>query len=72
MIAYGKITTWIDDRGFGFLRPDSREPDVFIHYTALLSSGLPANLRPGQRAKVEYEMGRKGPHAVHVELLDDS
>lgn len=31
----GKITTWKDDRGFGFIKPDDGGQDVFLHIRAL-------------------------------------
>jgi uncharacterized membrane protein YsdA (DUF1294 family)/cold shock CspA family protein len=30
----GKITTWKDDRGFGFIQPSSSSQEVFLHITA--------------------------------------
>ena len=31
MIKKGKITSWNDDKGFGFITPDSGEGQIFAH-----------------------------------------
>lgn len=31
-MSEGKIIHWVDDRGFGFIRPDSGDEDVFVHF----------------------------------------
>ncbi len=34
----GKLKTWKDDRGFGFIKPEDDDKDVFIHISALKGS----------------------------------
>lgn len=34
----GKLKTWKDDRGFGFIKPDDGSDDLFIHISALKGS----------------------------------
>ncbi|WP_121970574.1 cold shock domain-containing protein [Leptolyngbya sp. BC1307] len=31
----GKLSSWKDDRGFGFIKPDDGSQDVFLHISAL-------------------------------------
>jgi len=38
----GKISKWIDSRGFGFVTPDGGGADVFIHHTAFVDGTRPA------------------------------
>lgn len=39
MLQKGKLTTWKDDRGFGFIQPDNGGKEVFLHISALKGSG---------------------------------
>jgi uncharacterized membrane protein YsdA (DUF1294 family)/cold shock CspA family protein len=62
----GVVTTWNDDRGFGFLKPDDGGPDVFLHFTAVPRG----TARPyqGQHLTFEVERDEKGKtRAVHAE-----
>lgn len=35
----GQLTTWKDDRGFGFIKPDNGGKEVFLHISALKGAG---------------------------------
>jgi uncharacterized membrane protein YsdA (DUF1294 family)/cold shock CspA family protein len=61
----GVVTTFDDDRGFGFIRSKAYPQDIFVHV-----SGVPgrARLKPGQRVSFEIEVTDRGPRAVGVKL----
>lgn len=62
----GVVTTWNDERGFGFVTPDGGGPDVFVHFTAVPRG----TTRPyvGQRLTFEVETDEKGKaHAVRAQ-----
>jgi CspA family cold shock protein len=46
-------------RGFGFISPESGEKDVFVHVSALESSGVSA-LKEGDKVSFEIEDDRRG------------
>ena len=54
----GTLTTWNDDRGFGFITPDQGGQEVFVHIKAMRLKGL----RPqaGQALSFEVEVGPQG------------
>jgi CspA family cold shock protein len=56
-------------KGYGFIRPDGEEEDVFIHYSLIRGEGY-RNLSRGQRVEFTMEDTPKGPQAVDVVGLD--
>ncbi|MDX0778743.1 cold-shock protein [Sinorhizobium medicae] len=52
-MATGTVKFFAQDKGFGFITPDSGGPDVFVHISAL---GFAGSLQDGQ--KVSYELGQ--------------
>jgi uncharacterized membrane protein YsdA (DUF1294 family)/cold shock CspA family protein len=62
----GVVTTWNDDRGFGFIKPDQGGADVFLHFTAVPRGTARPYL--GQRLSFEVEPDEKGKmRAVRAE-----
>ena len=63
----GKLTTWNEDRGFGFISPAEGGQDIFVHL-----SDLPHGFRPSPGAALTFEVslnpqGKK--KAVKVQLV---
>ena len=56
-------------KGYGFIRPDEQEEDVFVHYSAIHGEGY-RNLNEGQRVEFTMEDSPKGPQAVNIVGLD--
>ena len=60
---------WFDHRrGFGFLRRDDGEPDVFVHWTGIDAYGY-RQLLPEQRVEFTVVQGEKGPMATNVRVV---
>ena len=60
----GIVKFYNENKGFGFIQPDSGDKDVFVHATALERSGV-SSLREGQKVTFETEIdSRSGTTAV--------
>ena len=55
----GTVKFFNSTRGFGFISPEIGEKDVFVHASALESSGVPA-LKEGDKVSFEIEDDRRG------------
>jgi len=59
------IISRLTDKGFGFIKIEGQEKDVFFHANSLV--GVEYNdLREGDKVQFEVEQGQKGPNAVNV------
>lgn len=67
-MAQGKVKWFNNAKGFGFIREDGREDDVFVHYTSISGDGY-KTLEDGQEVKFEICEGPKGLHAKNVEKV---
>jgi len=59
----GSVVTYFEEKGFGFLRPDSGGRDVFFHISRL-NQGQASDLVPGTRVIYELGMDRTGKMAA--------
>jgi CspA family cold shock protein len=66
-MSEGTVKWFNEQKGFGFIE-DSEGGDVFVHYSAIKSSGF-KTLAEGQRVSFEITQGKKGPAAENVMVL---
>lgn len=64
-MATGIVKWFNSEKGYGFIRPDSGEPDVFVHYSVIKGKGY-LSLNEGERVEFEHSAGPKGPQADTV------
>ena len=63
----GILTTWNDDRGFGYIEATQGGDPIFVHVSAWpRGSGRP---QPKQAVSFEVEVGPKGKRARNVQFL---
>jgi CspA family cold shock protein len=68
--ADGTVSWYDEDKGFGFIKPDSGAGDVFVHARAL-AEGL-TWLAEGDRVAYQEVRGDKGPQARDVHLVREA
>lgn len=68
-MSTGRVITWKNERGFGFIKPDEGGEDVFVHYTDIVSDEKRRNLTEGQAVSFEMVEGRRGVQAVEVRAI---
>ena len=61
----GSVKWFNDSKGFGFLRSDGVDEDIFVHYSAIQGDGF-KTLNQGQVVEFELTDGPKGPQAANV------
>ena len=64
-MAQGIVKWFNGEKGFGFITPDDGGQDLFVHFSAIASSGY-KSLDEGQRVSFEVGQGQKGPQAQNV------
>jgi cold shock protein len=63
------IVKWFNDaKGFGFITRNSGEGDVFVHFSAIQSSGF-RSLPEGQAVEFTVTRGPKGWQAENVKVV---
>jgi len=65
---YGAIITYFEEKGFGFLRPESGGRDVFFHISRVVEAQA-TDLTPGTRVAFELGMDRTGKMAASMVKL---
>jgi CspA family cold shock protein len=64
-MAKGTVKWFNDQKGFGFIKQDGLEEDVFVHHTAIKMEGF-RTLAPGDAVDFELKKDEKGFKAINV------
>lgn len=65
MAEKGKVKWFSNVKGYGFLRKEGEERDIFIHYSAIQGEGY-KRLNPDEEVDFDIVEGEKGPQAQNV------
>jgi CspA family cold shock protein len=58
----------LQDKGFGFIKPETGDKDVFFHASALVEGSFD-ELKEGDAVTFDVEEGPKGPAAANVAVV---
>ena len=67
-MATGTVKWFNDEKGYGFIRPDEGDKDLFVHHSAINGAGF-KTLQENGKVSYDLEQGDKGPKAVNVTKL---
>lgn len=65
-MATGTVKWFNETKGFGFVTPDNGGEDLFVHFSAISSTGY-KTLQEGQRVSFEVTEGKKGKQASNLQ-----
>ena len=64
-MATGSVKWFNDQKGYGFIKQEGVEEDIFVHHTAIKMEGF-RTLTPGEAVDFEIKQDEKGMKAVNV------
>lgn len=65
----GTVKWFNTTKGFGFIQPENKGKDVFVHISALERAGI-SGLREGQRVSYDLATNKDRVSAVNLKLVD--
>lgn len=66
-MALGKVKWFNNAKGFGFIREEGKDEDIFAHFSTITMDGY-KTLKAGQEVEFELSEGPKGLHATNIRL----
>lgn len=67
-MATGTVKWFNAEKGYGFISQSDGQPDLFVHFSAIRSSGY-RSLEEGQAVEFDVQQGQKGLQATDVRPL---
>ena len=67
-MATGRVRWFDDQKGYGFIREDGTEKDIFAHYSDVQGSGF-KSLAEGEKLEFEIVQTEKGRKAQKITRL---
>jgi CspA family cold shock protein len=64
----GTVKWFNETKGFGFIKPDDGDKDLFAHVSEITGSGF-KTLAENQRVEFQVTQGKKGPQASSIKVL---
>ncbi|MBK8638539.1 MAG: cold shock domain-containing protein CspD [Chromatiaceae bacterium] len=65
----GTVKWFNNAKGYGFVKADEKEDDIFVHFSAIDMDGY-RTLKEGQKVQFEITQGPKGLHAARLNRLN--
>jgi len=65
LVSIGKVKWFNSKKGYGFIRLDDGDQDIFVHYTSIVGDGF-KSLTEGEEVQFELAEGPKGLQAKDV------
>ncbi len=64
-MAKGVVKWFSNQKGYGFITPESSDKEVFVHYSAVQGDGY-KTLSEGDKVEFDITTGPKGEQATNV------
>lgn len=65
MVSVGKVKWFNSKKGYGFIKANDGDQDIFVHYTSIKGEGF-KSLAEGEDVQFELTQGPKGLQAQNV------